>query len=284
MNQASSSLGYSTRQVAKLLGLSEGQVRSFVRAEFLHPRRGRRREYRFSFQDLVLLRAAQGLVAARIPPRTVRRALARLRRDLPEGRSVTSVRISADRNRVIVGDGSEIWEPESGQKVFDFEVSELAKRASPLARQAVEEAHRRSSELTAEEWYELGLELEAMAPEEAKTAYRQTLLLDPEHADSHVNLGRLLHEAGEVEQAAEHYRRATALRPGDATATFDLGVALQDLGQLQRAMEAYRKTIDLDPRYADAYFNLAGIHEELGQKAVAIQNLKAYKSLIERGS
>ena len=59
--------GYSTKDVAALLGLSAAQVRSYVRAGFLSPRQGPRGEYYFSFQDLVLLRTAKGLLAASEP-------------------------------------------------------------------------------------------------------------------------------------------------------------------------------------------------------------------------
>ena len=58
---------FSTRDVAKLLGLSEAQVRSQARG-YLVPDRGPRNAYRFSFQDLVLLRTAKTLGDARIPP------------------------------------------------------------------------------------------------------------------------------------------------------------------------------------------------------------------------
>src|SRR5438309_1433473 len=61
--------GYTTEEVARLLGLSPAQIRSYTRAGFLSPSpsRAARGELRFSFQDLVLLRAAKGLMAARIP-------------------------------------------------------------------------------------------------------------------------------------------------------------------------------------------------------------------------
>jgi DNA-binding transcriptional MerR regulator len=67
--------GYSTKDVAALLGLSAESVRSYVRAGFLSPRQGPRGEYYFTFQDLVLLRTAKGLLAARVPRRRVRLAL-----------------------------------------------------------------------------------------------------------------------------------------------------------------------------------------------------------------
>ena len=63
--------GYATQDVAKLLGLSVSQVRAFARSGFLDPDRGPRGEHRFSFPDLVLLRAAKGLATARVPARRI---------------------------------------------------------------------------------------------------------------------------------------------------------------------------------------------------------------------
>jgi len=77
--------GYTSRDVAKVLGLTVAQVRGFARDGFLTPGRGPRGELLFSFQDLVILRTAKGLVAARIPTRRIRRALRRLRRSSPAG-------------------------------------------------------------------------------------------------------------------------------------------------------------------------------------------------------
>ena len=113
--------GYAAREVAKMLGLSVGQVRAYVRAGFLEPVRGPRGELRFSFQDLVLLRTAQGLVSARIAPRRVRRALRKLKEQLPEGRTLRGVRIRAEGDHIVVGDGQASWVPESGQVLLDFE-------------------------------------------------------------------------------------------------------------------------------------------------------------------
>src|SRR5438874_13655866 len=117
--------GYRAREVAKMLGLSVSQVRAFVRAGFLDPERGPRRELRFSFQDLVLLRTAQGLVSARIAPRRVRSALRKLKEQLPGGRPLRGVHIRAEGDRIVVGDGRAPWSPESGQVPFDFRPREL---------------------------------------------------------------------------------------------------------------------------------------------------------------
>jgi tetratricopeptide (TPR) repeat protein len=287
--------GYSTRDVAALLGVSAEQVRSYVRAGFLAPRQGVRGEYLFSFQDLILLRTAKGLLEAQISPRRIRQALRRLHEQLPQGQPLTGVRITAQGHDVVVRDGGEVWHPESGQILFDFGVSELARDAASVARH--ERNGRRPAETTAEpqikeprepeaaeEWYERGCELEAEDVEAAMAAYRQALKLDPDLADGHLNLGRLLHERGEVGGAEMHYRLALAGRPDDATAAYDLGVALQDQGRFEEAAQAYEMSLTADAGNADAHYNLSGVYEALGRRRDAFQHLKTYKTLTGKAS
>jgi tetratricopeptide (TPR) repeat protein len=254
-----------------MLGLSLGQVRSYVRAGFLNPSRSARGALRFSFSDLVLLRAAQGLVAARIPSRRVKRALARLRAQLPEGRTLRDLHIRAEGDRIVVVDGARRWSPEDGQVLFDFGTAELARKIAPLAR--------RAASATADDFYERGCDLEEADPRAARDAYAKALHLDPDHADAHVNLGRLLHESGDAAAAADHYRKALALRANDGTAAFNLGVALEDLGRRAEAISAYQLAIAADPPCVDAHYNLSRIYEHLGQGAPALRHLRTYRAL-----
>jgi Flp pilus assembly protein TadD len=135
---------------------------------------------------------------------------------------------------------------------------------------------------TADGWYALGAELEESDPEQARLAYRRALALDPGHADSHVNLGCLAHEAGRPHEAEQHYRAALATRPHDATAAFDLGVALEDLDRLDEARTAYERALASAPECADAHYNLARLHDRLGDPQSAIRHLRAYRSLVRR--
>lgn len=271
--------GYTAKDVSKLLGLTVAQVRAFARDGFLTPSRGRRRELRFSFQDLVILRAAKGLVSARIPTRRIRRALKKLRLDLPRGRSLAELRIVAEGDRILVSDGSTAWNPDSGQVSIDFAVVDLAARAAPIARRTAQAARLAEGDFDADGWYELGIELEAVAPVEARDAYRRALELDAHHANAHVNLGRLLHEQGLAEEAERHYRQALRESPDHATAAFNLAIALEDLDRPTDAIEAYRAALATDPGLADAHYNVARLYAELGKKAAAMRHLSLYRRL-----
>jgi tetratricopeptide (TPR) repeat protein len=272
--------GYLSHDVAKLVGLTAGQVRTFARDGFLDPDRGPRGELLFSFQDLVILRAAKGLVAARIPARRIRTALRRLRHELPRGRSLAELRITAESGRIVVRDGSAAWSPESDQIQLDFAVADLASRARPLARRAAAVARQAEQNLDADDWYELGFELEAVDPVEARDAYRRALELDAHHADAHVNLGRLLHESGLVAEAERHFRQALRDAPEHVTAAFNLAIALEDLGRLADAVETYRLVLREDPRNADAHFNVARLYERVGKRAAALRHYSAYRRLV----
>jgi len=272
-------MSYSVREVAAMLGLTPAQIRGYAAKGFLKPERGPRGELLFGFHDLIILRTAGELSSAQIPPSKVRRALEKLREQLPEGTSLTAVRITADGDHVVVRDGDAMWNPESGQSLFDFSIADLAAKAEPIDRRKKDV----DKELDADAWYDLACDLELSSPEEARTAYERAIELNPHLTDAHVNLGRLLHEDGAPAAAEEHYRRALAVDPEHETAVFNLGVALEDLGRLRDAREAYERALELDPDNADAHYNLAGILERRGDKPGALRHLKIYRKLKDAG-
>jgi tetratricopeptide (TPR) repeat protein len=276
--------GYGTRQVAEILGLTEERIRSFVRAGLITPARGPANQYRFTFQDIVLLRTARELLDREVPARRVRAALRSLRGQLPRGRPLSAVRIAAHGDRVVVRDSEAAWEPETGQITLDFAVEfavgELAERVEPFAPDARAEP---AEELGADDWFDLGVDLEAVSVAKARSAYARAIALDPGHAEAHLNLGRLLHESGELAGAESHYRQACAARPDSALAAFNLGVALEDRGHALEAMTAYRRAVKLDPDHGEAHFNLGRLCEARGDASAALRHFAQYKRIRERG-
>lgn len=272
--------GYTTREVAEVLGVPVSRILSWTRSGLLSPERGFRGAYRYSFQDIVLLRAARELLGQRVTLRRVRAALEALREQLPEGRPLSAVRIAAVGDRVVARDADATWEPTSEQLTLDFSVSEVAARAEPIARRGLDRPGA-PSDPTPDDWYHTGLDLEAVSLEEAAEAYARALALDPQHAQAHLNLGRLLHERGQPEDALRHYADSVRENPHDARAQYNLGVALEDLGRPREATRAYRLALTLDDSLAAAHFNLSRLLDGTGRRSEAIAHLAAYKRLQE---
>ncbi len=284
--------GYSAQDVARMLGLPPGRLRAYVRSGVLCPERGAGGELRFSFQDLLLLRTAEGLVRDRVPPRRVASALRKLRMSLPEARPLTGVQLGAEGQHVVAREGAARWQVESGQVLLDFErdcggdveaappviLNELAARrpgGAPETGDVVTPS--------LEELYEVGCDLEETNPAHAEASYRQVLARAPHHADAHINLGRLLHERGDLPGAEEHYQRALTHRADDPTATFNLGVALEDQDRVPEALEAYERAIALNAQNADAHYNAARLYERGGDYGASLRHLRAYRDLTRRG-
>jgi tetratricopeptide (TPR) repeat protein len=273
--------GYTTREVAEVLGISPVQVRSFARSGVLEPARGSDGQLRFTFQDIVLLRAARELSEQKLSAQRIRRALRHLRSQLPEGRPLSAVSISAAGEHVVVRDKGTTWEPETGQVAFDFSVGGLASLVEPFAGRVAREAA--DEELDADGWYDLAWDLEAVSLEKAAAAYRQVLALAPDHFEARVNLGRLLHEASKLTEAEAEYRRAIEAAPANALAHYNLGVALEDQARPKDAAAAYERAVALDATLAEAHFNLARLREQQGDPRGALRHLSEYRRLMGAG-
>ena len=269
---------FTTREVAKILDLPEARIRSCLRAGFLRPERGPGQQFQFTFQDLLLLKTTKGLLDSRVPVKRIRRLLASLKRQLPDGQQLSSLTIYADGRRVVAWDGTARWQPDSGQFLFNFEVNTVAEKvALPVA-----PPEPSAPALTAKQWFDLACELEATAPEEARRAYHQALELDPALSDAHINLGRLYHEAKEPAQAEAHYRAALEHAPEDPIAHFNLGVLLEDLRRPAEAIHVYKQALARDPDFADAHYNLGRLFENLGRRSEAIHHLRLARKLYGR--
>jgi tetratricopeptide (TPR) repeat protein len=269
---------YSTREVAELLGLDIARVRALMRSGVVTPQRNNAGHAAFSFQDLVLLRTAKGLIDAKVPPRRITKALQALASQLPTDRPLSAVRVQIDGDRVIVRDSSSSWEPESKQTVLDFSMRELGDKIAPLARESVQRALRVAS--TAEDLFHAALESEEIgATAEAEAAYRNAIAADPAHVAAHINLGRLRHVGKGLDEAERLYRRALELEPTHPTARFNLGVVLEDRGATADAIAEYLEAVRIDPRVADVHFNLARLYQQSGDQQAALRHFSRFRAL-----
>lgn len=269
---------YSTREVAELIGESQQRVRSAARAGFVAPLKNPQGHFRFSFQDLVLLRSTKALEQQNLGVRRTWRALRAVRAMLPENRPLSSVRVVAAADRVLVRENNTAWEPESGQTLFDFALDDTER--SPASPSGRDTAAIVVSTDTADYWFERGLRLDrAEAHENAEAAYRRALELDAEHVNARINLGRLLHATRDYCSAESLYREALELEPDHPVAAFNLGVVLEDQGDLHAAIGCYQTAVRTDPDLPDAHYNLARLHELRGELAVAARHMARFRAL-----
>ena len=265
---------YTLRRVQAMLGLSRSIVAGLIAEGFVAPTRGKRNEWRFTFQDLMLLRTAHALRASNIPPRKILRSLARLKATLPRELPLTGLRITAIGADVAVRDRDGRWQADSGQLLMDFEVAPVASSVAFLERNTSPPA---APDATA--WFERGLALEATDPAGAEAAYRQALVLAPDLAEAYLNLGAIWSEAGRFAELAALSEQAVAHCPDSPLVHFNLGVALDHLERLPEAVTSYERSLVLDPTLADAHYNLGRLREQLGDKRGALRHFSAYRRL-----
>src|SRR5512145_2723474 len=194
---------YSVRDVERVLRLSRSTIQGLIKGGFVRPTRGPRRQYRFSFQDLIVLRTARALTQAKVPTRRIRRSLEDLRQHLPEAAPLSGLSIRAIGDRVVVRDGKTHWQVDDRQYVLELEVSvahgelRVVERREPIADTAKQPR----------DWFHEALHLEGVDPHAAQKAYERAVADDPHNTAAWINWGRLLHEQGDTSGAESVYRR-----------------------------------------------------------------------------
>jgi DNA-binding transcriptional MerR regulator len=277
---------YSVRDIERVLRLSRSTIRGLIDVGFVTPSRGPRREYRFSFQDLIVLRAARALIQAKVSRRRIRRSLEDLRKHLPETMPLSGLSICAVGDRVVVRDGNSQYQVDSGQYVLGLDVTV----EDGVLRVVEKEFGTRDDDAAApprnaEDWFDDGLDFEENGDiDQAIEAYQQTVVLDAQNVAAWINWGRLLHDRGNKREAEAVYRRALEQCGPDSVLMFNLGVLLEDLGRTQAALEAYQAAVGEDPALADGHYNLARLYESLGQPQHAIRHLGQYRRLLNSES
>jgi tetratricopeptide (TPR) repeat protein len=232
---------YGVREVQKLLRLPRSTIRALVDAGFVSPARGPRNAWRFSFQDLIVLRTAQALAAANVPSRRIARSMKELRRHLPESMPLSGLSISAEADRVVVREGTTRWQADSGQYLLAFEGSPADGSLTVLERQA--------------------------APAESIDAY--------------IERGCALQEAGQWAEAERAYREGLEACGEDAVLLYNLGIVLEDLERTQDAVAMYERALGADAAFADCHYNLALLYETLGKAQQAIRHMAQYRRLMK---
>ncbi|HTB29141.1 MAG TPA: tetratricopeptide repeat protein, partial [Steroidobacteraceae bacterium] len=292
---------FDSKDLKRLFGIPASQVRSLIRAGHIHPLKKAGR-LSYSFQDLIVLRTAGSLRAAKIPAQRINRTLREIRESLPGELPLSGLSIVAVGDRIMVREGQALREGDTGQYTLDLEVIDRGGDLLVIDKQAQNGGKARGTPAArgtstngtpsapggvapdafdgagaADEAFEQGLELEDTDPAAARAAYEACLAADQHHLEARLNLGRLLHLDGRLDEAEKIYR---STQSGEAILSFNLAVLLEDFERMDEAMTEYRHALALDPGFADAHFNLARLHERAGHPKDALRHLLAYRRLM----
>ncbi len=267
---------YGVRDVERLLHLPRSTIRALIDAGFVSPARGARKAWLFTFQDLIVLRTAQALSAAKVPGKRITKSMKELRRHLPDSMPLSGLSICAVANRVVVREGGSRWQAESGQYLLAFEGNPADGSLSVFERKQAQQP------AGALDWFDRGVALEGEDPEAACEAYEHAVATDPTLLDARINLGSLLHEAGNTARAEQVYRDAIKKCGSDPVLLYNLGVLLEDVNRKTEAVEAYEAALRGDPALADCHFNLALLCEEFSKPQDAIRHMAQYRRLTKK--
>jgi tetratricopeptide (TPR) repeat protein len=281
---------YDSKDLERLFGLPASAVRALARAGNINPvRRAGRLHY--SFHDLVVLRTASALRAAKISSQRINKTLQELRSALPADSALNQLSLTALGNRIAIREGQTLRESDSGQYALALEIVEEKGRLHVIMRQetAPQSAAAPGAAApgaptpaaSADELYADAVMLEDRDPQKARSAYEQILKADPNHLEARINLGRLLHLDGRLAEAEQVYRFGGKAEP---FLVFNLAVLLEDLGREPEAIVAYREALALDPQFADAHFNLARLYERARDPKASLRHLLAYRRMMDQGA
>ena len=266
---------YGLRELTRILTLTPRRAAQLKRLNLLHG------QLRYTFRELLALRAASALLESGASVRQIRQALDALRRRDPDIRQpLAEMRMVLDGGRVLVESERVRFDPRTGQTVLDLDAGNLEKTAEatlvtglvrPLAPPAEQ----------AETWFERASEwdVDPAQWEDAIDAYRRVVAIDPTYAAAWNNLGLLLHRMGRYAEARTAYERALGESREGAEAAYNLGSLNEDTGDVDEAIRCYRRALDVSPDYADAHFNLAGALARAGRGDEAVRHWQRYLQL-----
>jgi len=283
---SATALAWSREDVRRLIPVSERQLRSWEKQQFIASTES------FGFSELLAIKTLVALRDSRIPAAEIRRALAAIRARMSDaGNPLTEMKLYSDGRRIRVQFEGRRMEAKTGQLLLDFDQAEISRLVSFPGQQHGEPgngtpaagggARRQNRRADAEMWFERGLELEQNgAPlEEVIEAYRQALAIDPASAGALVNLGTVYFNACAWRDAERYYRDALEADPEYALAHFNLGNLFDEMGERAKALHHYQTALSINANYADAHYNIALLYQCLNQPLKAVRHWKAYLKL-----
>jgi tetratricopeptide (TPR) repeat protein len=116
---------------------------------------------------------------------------------------------------------------------------------------------------------------------EAIAAHEQSLALNPELVQAHINLISLYGRTRQFARAEQHYRAAFQINPDLPDIYYNYGVLLAGQERWREAAQTFQQALQLNPYYAEAHYNYGVLIEQEGKLDEAATH---YRKAIENKS
>jgi tetratricopeptide (TPR) repeat protein len=250
--------------LARYRALREDHLRYLVKCGVLRPVVRTNADTFFAFPDLATIKQANEGLAQGLTFRSVVRTLIAAR----QGQLEFDFRLDAAPAKII-----SLQRPETGRPKASSPASGAG--SAPMRDKAL-----------AEEYFCAASALDEgddSTQEEAATAYRKALELDPYLVAALINLANIHYSRDELAEAQALYERAIGLESDFFEAHFNLGNIYHDLARFNEAQACYGEALRLNPFYADAHFYLAVTFEKMGKSQEARPHWRSYQQLAPQG-
>jgi tetratricopeptide (TPR) repeat protein len=259
---------FSTRAAARIVAVSPGRIRYWVRQRLIQPAAKHGRRYRFVFHDLLIMRMAKELLSGRRHLRSLQQCVERVREFPSPSSPLTSLRLESRDGLILVREGNVLFEAESGQFCLLF--------GPPRTAGKVEE---RFGPARVRERFEEARRVAENDPFRALTLYNDLLGREPRNFDLHLRMATLLEREGDLAGALRHLLGAAVLVPANGEVHLRLGLLYRKRGENANALQSFLRAIDCDPVSVEAHRNLAEIYEKMGCKREAMRHLSTLHRL-----
>ncbi len=254
--------GYWTKDIARLVDVGEGQIKSWHRNGLVPHLSMENGEPVFGFRELICFKVVKELVAKGITLRRMRNYLEQLKKILPESeRPLTELKFTIEGGRLLVCKEGQTFDPR-GQLHLDFSVKK-PRAVVPITRWRPGISRATESEGKSD-------------PEKAISEYRHLLELDPADADAMVNLGNIYYGIGNTEEARHWYLEALMADPEHVEGNYNFANLLDEQGEVQTAVVFYLRSIRNETTFADAHFNVAVCFHKLAKFDEAKRYFQVY--------
>lgn len=110
--------------------------------------------------------------------------------------------------------------------------------------------------------------------EESIAEHERALEVNPQLAQSHINLIQLYGRTGQFEKAEKHYRAAVAINPDLADSHYNYGVLLAGQERYAEAAQAFQRSLKINQFNAEAHHNYAAMIEREGRLDEAAEHYR----------